>query len=184
MEKDKLSLLWQDIAPAQKSQEDLSNMFKKRSNPVLKSIRKQILIELLGFGAFLFCYYSMFDGADKPLLINIIITAAILAPILHHLKGYQLQKQFKSGYSLKEDLRAFIAKLKIFRIETLIARMLFISGMLLFFTYNIHFSANKWWALALILIVFAAQLIFLYKVWSSRIDKIKLVLNEFTTSVD
>ncbi|RZK93053.1 MAG: hypothetical protein EOO98_00855 [Pedobacter sp.] len=184
MEKDKLSLLWQDIAPAQKSQEDLSKMFKERSNPVLKSIRKQILIEFLGFGAFLFCYYSMFDGADKPLFVNIMITFAILAPILHHVKCYQLQKQFKSGHNLKEDLTDFVAKLKTFRIETLIARVLFISGMLLFFTYNIHFSANKWWALVIIITSFSIQLFFLYKVWSNRIYKIKLVLQEFSTSVD
>lgn len=184
MEKDKLSSLWQDIAPARKSKEDLSNMLKERSNPVLKSIGKQIIIELLGFTAFLFCYYSIFDGADKPLFINVIIIIAILAPILHHIKGYQLQKQFKSSNDLKADLTNFVEKMKLLRIATLIARIIFISGMMLFFTYNIDLSASKYLAVGLILMIFTAQLFFLYKVWSARINKLKVVLQEFNTSTD
>lgn len=184
MEKDKLSAIWQSISPIKKTTEDLSRMLKEHSNPILNSIKKQIIIELLGFTVFLFCYYSMFDGADKPLFLNIIITITILAPILHHLKGYQLQKQFRSGNNLKEDLTDFVTKLKIFRLETLLARVFFISGILLFFTYSIEFSANKWWALVVISIVFSVQLFFLYKAWSKRINKLELVLQEFKSSVN
>jgi len=182
METDNLKSVWQSIVPAQKSREDLMKMSKGRSNAVLKPMRKQIYIELLGFIAFLFCYYSMFDGADKPLPINIIITVAILLPILNHLKGYQLQKQFKSGNNLKDDLTSFINKLEHFRIETIIARLAFTIGLMLFFTYNITFSAQKWWAVILIVIVFSIQFFFLHKVWSNRINQLKLVLQELNNA--
>ncbi len=178
METDNLKSVWQSIIPSQKSREDLMKMSKERSNVVLKQIRKQIYIELFGFIAFLFCYYSMFDGADKPLPINIIITVAILLPILNHFRGYQLQKQFKSGKNLKDDLMSFINKLKNFRIETIIARFAFTIGLMLFFTYKVTFSAQKWWAIILIVIVFSIQFFFLYKIWSNRINKLQLVLQE------
>ena len=183
METDNLKSVWQGIAPAQKSKEDLNKMCKEHSNPVLKSIKKQMIIELLGFTAFLFCYYSMFDGADKPLFVNIIITIAILAPILHHVKSYKLQKLFKGGTNLKDNLTDFVSNLKVLRVENLITRIIYISGMMLFFTYNINFSESNWWALVAILIVFSAQLFILHKVWSVRINKLKLVLQEFSTSI-
>jgi hypothetical protein len=182
MEKDKLQSLWQGINPTQKSQEELSKILKDRSHPVLKSMKKQILIELIGFTAFLFCYYTMFDGAAKPLLINVTLIVAIALPLLHNLKGYRLQKQFKSSSNLKDDLTSFVAKLKSFRVETMIARIAFVFGFLLFFTYNIEFSQGKWWATLLIMIAFSIQLFFLYKIWSGRINRLKLVLQEFSTS--
>lgn len=178
METDNLKSVWQSITPAQKSNEDLIKMSKERSNTVLKPMRKQIYIELFGFIAFLFCYYSMFDGANKPLTINLIIAVAIVLPIINHLRGYQLQKQFKSGKNLKDDLTSFVNKLENFRVETIIARLAFTIGLMLFFTYNITFSVQKWWAISLIFIVFSIQFFFLHKTWLNRISKLKLVLQE------
>lgn len=178
METDNLKSVWQSITPALKSNEDLIKMSKERSNTVLEPMRKQIYIELFGFIAFLFCYYSMFDGANKPLTINLIIAVAIVLPIINHLRGYQLQKQFKSGKNLKDDLTSFVNKLENFRVETIIARLAFTIGLMLFFTYNITFSVQKWWAIFLIVIVFSIQFFFLHKTWSNRISKLKLVLQE------
>ncbi|MDQ8005722.1 MAG: hypothetical protein REI64_13035 [Pedobacter sp.] len=183
MEIDNLKSAWQEIPTTQKGKDELNLMLKKNSHPILASIKKQLIIELLGFTALLFCYYSMFDGAEKPLFVNIIIAIAIFAPILHHLKGYQLQKQFRSSKNLREDLTDFAAKLKTFRIETLIARIIFFSGIMLFFTYNIEFSESKWLALVVILAIFSVQLFFSYKVWSGRINKLKSVLQEFSNYV-
>lgn len=182
METDNLKSVWQSIVPSQKSREDLMKMSKERSNAVLQPMRKQIYIELFGFVAFLFCYYSMFDGADKPLTVNLIIAIAIVLPIVNHLRGYQLQKQFKSGNNLKDDLTIFVNKLENFRVETIIARLVFTIGLMLFCTYNITFSVQKWWATALIVIMFFIQFFFLNKIWSNRISKLKQVLQELNNT--
>ena len=73
MEDDKLKSIWNSVPTAQKSNTELTEMLKERNHPVLKAIKKQALFELAAFSIFLFCYYSMFDGTEKPLLINFLL---------------------------------------------------------------------------------------------------------------
>lgn len=176
---DNLKSVWQGIATPQKSREELNLVLKKNSYPILASIKKQIIIEALGFTTFLFCYFTMFDGADKPLVSNLIIVMAILLQLFYNYRGYLMQSNFRSSTNLSSDLKNFTGKLKIYRIEVLLARTFFVIGIIVFFTYNINFSESKWLALAVILIIFSAQLAFLYRIWSKRINRLELVLEEF-----
>lgn len=184
MEKDKLSSLWQDIAPVQKSKEELNVLLKKYSYPMLSSIKKQLLIESISFTIFLICYFSMFDGATKPLSINLIIIAAIMLQLFYGYKGYLMQGRFRAIKNFRTELAEFINRLKSYRLQTLFARIFFAFSLFLFFIYNISFSQSKWWALFFIVDILCVQLVFFFKVWSARIKKLEMVLNEFTTSVD
>lgn len=183
MEIDNLKSAWQEISTPQKNEEELNLMLKKNSHPILASIKKQIVIEALGFTAFLFCYFTMFDGADKPLAVNLIIIAAILLQLFYGYKGYLMQSGFKSSTNLNNDLESFATKLKSYRMEVMLARVFFAIGVIAFFTYNINFSANKFWALAFIILIFSVQLGFLYRIWTKRINRLELVLEEFKSAV-
>ena len=179
MEIDNLKSIWQTISTPQKSREELNLLLKKNSYPILASIKKQIIIEALGFTTFLFCYFNIFDGADKPLAGNLIIVAAILLQLFYNYRGYLMQSNFRSSTNLSSDLKNFIGKLKTYKTEVLLARTFFAIGIIGFFTYNINFSESKWLALAVILIIFSVQLAFLYRIWSKRINRLELVLDEF-----
>ena len=179
MENDKLKSIWKTIPAQHKSDIELTEMLKERNHPILNAIKKQAFVELFAFTIFLFCYYTMFDGVDKPLLANIALVFAIAINMFHYIKGYRLQQLFRSSENVLEDLKRFAAKLKSYQLETLIAKTLFIAGMGVFFTNGIQLTANKWWAIGLIVIIFIIQLIFLNRVWANRIRKIKATIGEF-----
>jgi hypothetical protein len=182
MEMDNLKSAWHEISPPQKGKEELHLLLKKNSYPVLASIKKQLIIELFGFTAFLFCYYSIFDGETKPLVINLTIIVAILLQLFHSYKGMIMQSSFKSGNNLTDDLENFIAQLKSYRLRVVLSRIVFTIGFITFFTYNFSFSERKWWILAFIAITFSIQLGLLYRLWSKRINKLVSTLEEFKTA--
>jgi hypothetical protein len=179
MEMDNLKSVWQEISPAQKEKEELHLLLKKNSYPILASIKKQLIIELVGFTAFLFCYNTMFDGETKPLWINLTIVAAILLQLFYGYKGFSMQSRFKSNNNLTEDLEYFIIQLQSYRFQVLLSRIVFAIALIIFFTYNISFYQRKWWVLAFIVITFSIQLGFLYRLWSKRINKLEATLAEF-----
>lgn len=179
MEKDELKSIWKTIAVQPKSDLEITKMLKERNHPVLNAIKKQAFFELFAFAIFLFCYYTMFDGAKKTFLVNLALVFAISINMFHHFKGYRLQKMFRASENVLEDLKRFAVKLKSYQLETLIAKIIFIAGIGIFFTNGIQLTANKWWAIGLIVIIFTVQLIFLNRVWLNRIRKIKATLSEF-----
>lgn len=183
MEIDNLKSVWQDISTPQKNKEELNLMLKQNSHPVLTSIKKQITIELLGFTAFLFCYFTMFDGKTKPIVINLAIMGAIVLQLFYGYKGYLMQSKFKSNTNLIDNLRSFTKQLKSYRLQVFLARTVFAIGFISFFTYNISFSELKWWTLAFVVIAFGVQLWLLYRIWSKRIGRLELALEEFESSV-
>lgn len=183
MEKDNLKSTWKGISIPQKGKEELNLMLRKNSHPVLAAIKKQVTIELIGFTGFLFGYFTMFDGIGKPTYINVIIIAAIALQLFYGYKGYLLQSRFKGDKNLYKDLENFNSRLKTHRLGVITARVLFAIGLIVYFTYSISFSSNKFLALAFIVLTFSVQLWFLYKVWSKRILKLASVLEEFKNSV-
>ena len=86
MGNDDLKTLWKEVKTPEKDANQLSNMLKAKNHPVLKSIKRQAVFEFLAFAIFLFCYYTMFDGNKKPLLINLIL---VFAEEVCHYTDYQ-----------------------------------------------------------------------------------------------
>lgn len=179
MEIDNLKSVWKDISTPQKNSEELSLLLKKNSHPILASVKKQIIVECLGFTAFLFCYFAMFDGETKPLASNLIIIAATLLQLFYGYKGFLLQSRFKSSTNLNDDLKSFTIQLKSYRFQVVLARLLFAVGLITFFTYHISFSEFKWWLLISIFAIFSVQLWLLYRLWTKRINKLEATLAEF-----
>lgn len=179
MENDKLKSIWKTIPAQHKSEIELAEMISERNHPILNAIKKQAFVELFAFTLFLFCYYTMFDGEKKPLLANIALVFAIAINMFYHFKGYRLQQLFRSSENVLEDLKRFAVKLKSYKLQTIIAKIIFIAGIGIFFTNGIQLTANKWGAIGLIVIIFIIQLILLNRVWVNRIRKIKATIVEF-----
>jgi len=181
MENDDLKSLWKGIKTPEKDANQLSKMMKAKNHPVLKSIKRQAIVEFLAFAIFLFCYYTMFDGNKKPLLINLILIFAAAFNMLNHLKGYRLQQHFRASENIKDDLKSFAAKLKTYQLEVIISKVILLIGLMLFFTNGIEFTEKKWFAMAVIAVVFILQLALLNNIWRKRITRIKLTIQDFET---
>jgi Ca2+/Na+ antiporter len=182
MENDPLKSIWKSVETTQKSSTELTSMFKEGNHPALKAIKKQALIELAGFAIFLFCYYTMFDGAAKPLLINIILVMAIAVNMFHHYRGYRLQQAFRANQNIKEDLKNFANKLKSYQLETLLSKVVWAGGLMLFFTNGIQMNEKKWWAVVAILTIFLVQLVLLNNIWAKRVTRIKTIIRELESA--
>ncbi|MBA0884006.1 hypothetical protein [Flavobacterium undicola] len=180
MEIDDLKSDWNAIQSIPKNEETLLLMLKENTHPVLKSIRKQIVIEVTAWSLFLMVYYSMFDGATKPLWINLVLIIALLMPILHSFYGYHYNKYLADGSNIKMALEQLYARLKKYAFITVIARVGFICGLLLFFSYNIHFTTTKYFLLLLILVVFSIQIFVLYQVWAKRLGVLQVIIRAFS----
>ncbi|MEN9910390.1 MAG: hypothetical protein RLZZ540_3549 [Bacteroidota bacterium] len=179
MEIDDLKSDWNAIQSIPKNEETLLFMLKENMHPVLKSIRKQIVIEVTAWSLFLIVYYSMFDGATKALWVNLVLIITLLMPILHSFYGYYYNKYLADGSNVKVALEQLYNRLKKYAFITIISRMGFICGLLLFFTYNIHFTTTKYFLLLFVLVVFSIQIFVLYQVWAKRLGALQETIRAF-----
>lgn len=181
MEFNELRAIWNTIEPPSKTTDEIKEMLKENKHPVLKSIRKQFTIEIAGWIAFLIGYYTMFDGSTKPLLINVALIIAVITPLIHNMYGYNFAKYLVNASTIKNSLEGYLDKMKIYMIRSIVSRIIFLCGLMLFFSYNIKFSPQKCFLLAtvaLLLIVF--QACFLYKIWMKRIVNLRKTLEGFS----
>jgi len=179
MKDEELKSLWRSAEPDARSQKDILLMLEERRHPVLKSIKMQITIELMGWSAFLACYYSMFDGAMKPLFINIVLIVSVLVPFVHNLYGYNLVKNAADRSSILASLKQHLQRIKIYASASIISRVVFTAGFLLFFSYNISFnSSGRYLFAAIILVLVIIQIIILHKIWQKRIRRFQDISDE------
>lgn len=179
MEIDDLKSDWNTTKTISKTDEELVMMLQENKHPVLKSIRKQIVIELVGWISFLIVYYSMLDGEEKPLWINFVLVLAFSLPIAHSFYGYHYNKYLTDGSNVKTALEKLYTKLKKFALLTILARLALISGLLLFLTYNIYFTTVKYFLFLFIIVVFAVQLFLLYQLWIKKIKALQRSIEGF-----
>lgn len=179
MELNDLRSAWADVQVTDKTSGDIRLMLKENRHPVLKGIRKQLTIEIAGWSAFLLCYYSMFDGDKKSPLLNILLVVSVSLALIHNLLGYNIAKYLVNGVSLKESLNKYFEKVKIYARISIAARLLFITGFVLFFTYDINFDTRKYLLLALLIVLSLSQLLFLGRIWAKRLKDLQAAVVHF-----
>ena len=177
MEQDALFSAWRAADTAPKNNEALIAMLNEGQHPVLKHIRRQLIIETIAFTIFLFLYYNLFDGDQKPLYANLLIVGGMLLVILHNILGYVFTKRSITGNNLKQSLEHHLVSLKKHAVLSIMCRALMATCMLLFFTSVITFTGNKYWALAAIAFILLLQLILLSVIWRRRVMKLKRVVD-------
>jgi hypothetical protein len=172
MNLDEFKSTWKGMDLPPKTNDEIKLMLQENRHPVLKRIRKQLTIELIGSAAFLLCYYTLFDGIDKPMFINAILIAALVVSIAHTLYGYQLAKYPDNASSLKSSLERQLQRFKLYALGSLISKTFYAAGLLLFFTYSIQLTTVKYCSLATIIVLFLTQLAFLYRIWAKRLKSL------------
>jgi hypothetical protein len=180
MELEQLKSDWKNINTPEKEVPQLKMMLSENKHPVLKDIRRQLTIELFGSSAFLLCYYTMFDGHEKPLMINLLLVASIMASLVHNVSGYNLSKNLLKEGSLVVSLQYYLVKMKKYAFLSVLSRAVFTSGLLAFFCYNISFTPVKYYLLAGCISLIPIQIIILSFIWSKRIRVLKSSIDDLT----
>src|SRR5687768_10948718 len=108
MELDQLKSTWNTPEVSSKTTKELKTMLLESRHPVLRGIRKQFAIEIAGWSVFLLCYYTMFDGDQKPVLVNLILVIAVLCSLIHNLTGYSFSKYLISGSNIRASLEHYL----------------------------------------------------------------------------
>jgi len=180
MELNELKSTWNTVKAPAISTTEILHMLSENKHPVLKDIRKQLTIEIIGWCILLICYYSMFDGDKKPVWINILVVLSILLPLTHNFMGYRFAKYLVQGTNIHESLKNYLSKVKIYAVISIISRQIYLAGLLLFFTYGLSFNTDKYIPLVVIGLTYLIQLIISCRIWAKRLKSIRSSLNSFS----
>lgn len=179
MENDALKSAWQAIPTPRKSDAELKSALREGVHPVLKGIRRQLVIEAVAFAVFLSVYYDFFDGDRKPLYANIMLVGAMLFVIAHNIAGYLFARQRVGADSIRQSLEGRLARMKAYAAASIAARVLAGACLCLFFTSVIEFDASRYGLLAVVITVFAVQVAALSGLWRRRIRRMQEVIEGF-----
>ncbi len=179
MELNELKSTWDAVKTPTISAIEFQNMLSENKHPVLKALRKQFAIEITGWFIFIAFYYSMLDGAEKPLWINLLLIFSILLPFVHNLMGYRLSKNLVYGSNIYESLKNFLSKVKAYAIVSIISRQIYLMGLLIFLTYGTNIDSNKYLSLIIIITFFLLQLVVLFNIWKKRLKSLENTIATF-----
>lgn len=179
MDLDQIRSAWENAGTEEKKEKEISKIVRQKSHPVLKSMKRQLIIETIFLTAFLFLYYNIFDGDRKPLWTNVALVLSIGFFLCYSLIGYYAVINIGKGKNLVQSMQTYLKKLKVYAFISVLARMLFFVSLVLFFVTSIKFTVSKYYILAGIIFLFLVQLIILIKRWINRIQLIKTSVNDF-----
>ncbi|MPR31836.1 hypothetical protein [Salmonirosea aquatica] len=178
MELDELKSDWKNLTPDTKTGDALFQMIQRNSHPVLKGIRRQLVIETALFTVFLLVYYSGFNGDQKPLYTNVLLVTAMLLVIGHNILGYLAAQNIVAGSDLKVSLENYLVKVRRYAIVSVSSRAAAFICLILFFSSTVTFSSGKLLVLLGMLLVIPVQVFFLSRIWKKRIGNLKAMLKQ------
>jgi hypothetical protein len=84
-----------------------------------------------------------------------------------------------NGAAIKESLENYFSKIKIYAAVSIISRLFFMVGLLLFFTSGLNFNTKKYILSAMIALGFLFQLYLLSRLWAKRLNALKNAIGGF-----
>lgn len=178
MERDPLQSAWQQMPAEPENNRNIKAMMRAGNHPVLKGIRRQLIIETVVFILFLVVYYDLFDGDRKPFLANVLLVAAMVLSIVHNIIGYRLAGSRLQGDTLMATVQQQLTHMKTYAVLSVLSRGLAGGCLLFFFSMAISFTTAKYWILAGILLFFVLQLLFLSRIWAGRISRLQQTVSQ------
>ncbi len=169
-----------DVSTNEVSKESLLKMMGINKNPVVVGIKRQLAIESVAWILFLASYYNFFDGASRPFYWNILLILSIVLLLAHNLLGYDALANLRIKINLVMGLREYLLKLKRYAWISILCR---VSALIILFGYFLsglgELENRHYWSLLIVLLIVFIQAFFLNRIWSKRIARIQMKLNEF-----
>lgn len=171
---------WDKSKGDPKQESELKQMTRINQHPALKKIRLRLILESVFLVVVLFIYRDWFDGAYKPLYINILLAASIILFILNDVLSYLAIKNPVVSGTIRTSVEKHIGILKKLCAFSLLASATYSVFLLSFLTSTIHFTTVKYFMLAGIVCTILILLYVSYRQWNKRIRSFSEVLEEFT----
>lgn len=166
---DDLKSDWHRAGNESLSEKQLAMMTRVRNHPSLRKLRIKFMTEIIALTALLLLYYDGFDGAEKPLLVNILLIMSIVLYIITNALGYsQIQNPAVSG-NIRESLSKQAHSLKRLAVFSMTSSVLYATALMVFFTYQMVFTQRKY--IILSALILSSFLLFYYS-WISWQRKI------------
>ncbi len=177
MEIEEMKNLWSASAqPANvKSKIELNALVKERSNPVLKKIKIQLLLEIALWLILLSVYYSGFDGEKRTLFVNGLFVVGLFQAIIYNTVHYLAAKNLINGNDMMNSIFNYTLKLKKLRWGAIGSRVLLMTSLVLFFSYGLEMNSKRMVSLVAIISILGLQLWILYRQWANRISKLEQI---------
>lgn len=166
---DDLKSDWRRAANEPLSEKELAMMTRVRNHPSLRKLRIKFMTEIVALTALLFLFYDGLDGAEKPLLINILLAVSIVLYILNNALGYlQIQNPSVKG-NIREALAGQAHSLKRLALLSLVSSIVYAAALLFFLTYQTAFTQRKYIILSALIIAFALMFYYSWISWQRKI---------------
>ncbi|HEY9259547.1 hypothetical protein [Chitinophaga sp.] len=169
---DPLKAAWDNTPTPSRNTAEIAAIIDQQASPVMRGIRKQLIIELLGYTAFLVVYYDFFDGDKKPFYLNALLVISLLFLLAYNVAGYTLAKNPSMGNSLLESMQRQLQRLKRYALVSVSSRILAFAGIFTFFLAGIHWNSSKYAAIGVIILGIIVQQFFLRRIWMGRIKRL------------
>lgn len=163
---------WQSIKTPRIDLDRLKAMTSEKNHPVLSGIRKQLILELIGWSIFLFICFSGLDADQKPTLENAILILSVILPMGFNIYGYRLSQELIAGQDISTSLQNRIGSIKRFAIGSVMLRILLIIGVGYFFISTVDINPAKLLLLGAVILFLIGPLFLLVRTWTKRIDKL------------
>ncbi|SEK17615.1 hypothetical protein [Parapedobacter koreensis] len=156
-----------------KDRSEIRTLLSAKPHPVLRNVRRQVIIEAIAWGGFLFLVYTAFDADTKPLWLGLLIVLTVSAYLIHLLAGYAQIVAMPADKPLAESLSFAYRRMRRFAMRNLLLRSLLLAAVLFFFGYGISFTPGKYGALLGIAVVFIVQLLLNRGLWLRRLRRLR-----------
>ncbi|WP_353719560.1 hypothetical protein [Dyadobacter sp. 676] len=176
---DDLKSDWHQAGHEPLSEKELAMMTRARNHPSLRKLRVKFMIEIAALTALLFLFYDGFDGARKPLAVNILLAISIALYILNNALGYfHIQNPAVSG-NVREALAKQTHSLKVLAMFSMLSSVVYAGALLFFLAYQIIFTQHKYIILSGLILSFFILFYYSWIDWQRKIDHFRQLEADF-----
>ncbi|MET7258378.1 hypothetical protein [Dyadobacter fermentans] len=176
---DDLKSEWQSAGQGSLSEKELAMMTRVRNHPSLRKLRIKFMTEIVALTAFLFLFYDGLDGAQKPLIVNILLIISVTIYIINNaLSYYHIQNPLVSG-NFREALAKQVHSLKRLAVLSLTSSVVYAATLLFFLTYQAAFTQRKYIILSALIITFSLLFYYSWISWQRKITHFRQLEADF-----
>ncbi|MGX5856196.1 hypothetical protein ACWKW6_21270 [Dyadobacter jiangsuensis] len=176
---DDLKSEWQSAGQGSLSEKELAMMTRVRNHPSLRKLRIKFMTEIVALTAFLFLFYDGLDGAQKPLIVNILLIISVTIYIINNaLSYYHIQNPMVSG-NFREALAKQVHSLKRLAVFSLTSSVVYAATLLFFLAYQTAFTQRKYIILSALILTFSLLFYYSWISWQRKITHFRQLEADF-----
>lgn len=176
---DDLKSDWRRAGAEPATEKELAMMTRVRNHPTLRKLRIKFMTEIAALTAMLLLYYDGLDGAEKPLLVNVLLIISIVLYILNNALGYFRIQNPSVGGNIKEALARQAHALKRLAVLSMVSSVVYAVALLFFLTYQMVFNQRKYIILSALIVTSILMFYYSWISWQRKIGHFRQLEADF-----